>query len=295
MIRTGHFRIIHTHSPMTKISHSLNQCIDLSYKAGKIALDYRQRPNQNLDVVEKPQDAGPATEADRAVDTFLVDELRNRFPEALVVGEESSTKSKLSDFSKGTVFFVDSIDGTKEFIKNNGEWAVMIGMAIDGEPQLGVVFQPDGDRLYYGSKGNGAFLIPSTGSSPKPIHAEALPSPKDAVCAMSRSHPDERVTQLMKEIGSSNTLTSGSLGVKATLIASGQAHVYFNLNGKSHFWDTCGSEVILREAGGCILSSQGEPIKYYGTETQIQYPFVFAASPDLGSRAVSAMQKIGIK
>lgn len=139
--------------------------IDLAYEAGKIALFYCNK--RELLAIETKTDESPVTIADKKVNEYIVDKLQAAFPQARVIGEES-VKNTTQDLAKGAVFFVDPIDGmfyffgkfyfsigTKEFIKNNGEWAVMIGLNIDAIPMVGVVYRAAADQMYYAARGQG--------------------------------------------------------------------------------------------------------------------------------------------
>ena len=99
----------------------------------------------------------PVTEADRSANQHIIARIRARYPDDGLLSEES--KDDLSRLNKERVWIVDPMDGTKEFIARNGEFSVMIGLAIAGRPVLGVVMQPTSDLLYVGAPGQGAYLV----------------------------------------------------------------------------------------------------------------------------------------
>jgi len=98
----------------------------------------------------------------------------------------------------------------------------------------------------------------------------------DAVVINSRNHPDPRVSKVLAALGITREFDHGSVGCKLARIAEGRADAYFNFSGKCHMWDTCAAEVVLREAGGALLETDGGPIVYAGTSTRVRAPF-FAA------------------
>lgn len=110
----------------------MNAVEKIAREAGKMALSFlRQHKDLNI---EKKQDKSLVTDADKLVNTFILKELQSKYQDIKVIGEESNNESlnELIDFGKGQYFFVDPIDGTNEFIKNNGEWCQMIGL-LEGE------------------------------------------------------------------------------------------------------------------------------------------------------------------
>src|SRR5436190_18005885 len=120
---------------------------ELALQAGAILLEYYA----NAPSVEWKGKNDPVTTADRAASRFVVDELRKRFPLDGILCEEE--KDDLKRLSRHRVWVIDPMDGTKEFIARRGEFAVMIGLAVDGEARLGAVYQPTEKKLYYAATG----------------------------------------------------------------------------------------------------------------------------------------------
>lgn len=208
--------------------------------------------------VEFKGKANPVTEADKLANRFLVDGLRAHFPEDGIVAEETADQS---DAKKGgRCWFVDPLDGTKEFIKKNGEFAVMLGLAIDGEARLGVVFQPAKDKLYAGVVGHGATL--QVGPETRELSVSTTPSPTDLSLVVSRSHRSQSIDDFVTRLGIEKETCSGSVGLKVGLIAEQVADLYVHISDKSSAWDACGPEAILRAAGGRFTRLDGSQYQY---------------------------------
>ena len=226
---------------------------DLAIRAGALLLKHYAQDT----VVEWKGRNDPVTAADREVSRFLVSELRQAFPSYAVLCEEE--EDDLARLKVSHVWILDPMDGTKEFIARRGEFAVMIGLAVNGEARLGVVYQPTEDRLYYGEAGGGAFL--KQHGMTKSLQVSRETNLALATMALSRSHLGARTEAIRAKLGIQQTIQTGSLGIKIGLLCEGRAHVYVQGRGTS-LWDTCGPEAILREAGGQLTDSLGSPIRY---------------------------------
>src|SRR5262249_11207259 len=149
--------------------------------------------------------------------------------------------------------------GTKEFIARNGEFSVMIGLAIDGRAQLGAVYQPTKRKLYYAAAGTGAYVLHD--GATQPLHVSEEKEVSRAVMALSRSHLSPETEAIRKTLGIEQTIQTGSIGLKVGLLCEGKAHVYVQGRG-TKLWDTCGPEAILREAGGTMTDKFGSSFLY---------------------------------
>ena len=127
------------------LAYELDFAEQIARTAGHMALDYQKK----LTVVFKPDNQGPVTNADIAIDHYLVLELGKQFSGDRIVSEESFSK-KDPFIAEGRTWFVDPIDGTANYIANGVDFAVMIGLTLDGIARLGVVYQPQGDNLWRG-------------------------------------------------------------------------------------------------------------------------------------------------
>jgi 3'(2'), 5'-bisphosphate nucleotidase len=232
----------------------LSDAVELAREAGRILMDIYAK---DFAVAYKGRN-DPVTEADQLANTYLVGELRRRFPDDGIVAEESQEQGDA--LSKRRCWFVDPLDGTKEFIAKNGEFSVMLGLAVDGESQLGVVFQPEKDKLYRGVVGQGAALEQHGQTLALQVSDKRRTDQLKLVA--SRSHRPASIEQIMHKLGAKDEMPSGSVGVKVGLIAERIADLYVHVSDKSSLWDACGPEAILRAAGGRFVHVDGASIEY---------------------------------
>ncbi len=200
----------------------------------------------------------PVTAADHAANEMLVRELSRHFPSDAVLSEEFP--DDLARLDKDRVWMVDPMDGTKQFIERIGEFAVMIGLAVEGEAKLGVVYHPSPDRMYYAAPAIGAFVEEKW--STRRLRVTQLGDPSRMIAAMSRSHHSPKVDVILERLGVTGRLRHGSVGLKFGLIAEGRVHLYVHAGVRTNQWDTCGPEAILLEAGGVITDLNGDPMRY---------------------------------
>ena len=205
----------------------------------------------------------PVTQADRDANALIVAGLRAAFPDYGILSEEAPDDG--SRLVKERVWMIDPLDGTKDFIRGESGFATMIGL-LDGErPALGVVYQPVGDRLYYATRGQGAFVVEGQGA-PQRLQVSDVSDPAQIRMVASKSHRDEMIDKVRAELGISDELNVGSVGLKLGLIARGERDLYVNPAGHSKLWDACGPEAILVEAGGRLSDTFGGLLPYRGPE-----------------------------
>lgn len=206
----------------------------------------------------------PVTVADERANAYIVAELARLFPDDGIVAEE--TADRTGAIGKRRCWYVDPLDGTKEFIAKNGEFSVMLGLAIDGFAELGLVYQPEFDKLYQGVVGVGATLVERGVSRSLSVSGEADPSKLRLV--VSRSHRDKATDTLVTKLGITSEKPSGSVGIKVGLITEQKADLYVHPSDKSSRWDACGPDAILRAAGGVFLDLGGDRYRYEGSDVQ---------------------------
>jgi len=207
-------------------------------------------------------EADPVTEADTKANAYIVHELRKAFPGDGIVAEETEDWSDALE--GGRCWYVDPLDGTKEFVARNGEFSVMLGLAIDGVATAGVVYRPGNDKLYAGVVGDGAYL--EERGVRRALGVSAVADPADLKLVVSRSHRNQAVGEVVTRLGIKQETTSGSVGLKAGLIAEREADLYVHIADKSSMWDACGPEAVLKAAGGRFTDLAGNPYRYGGAD-----------------------------
>lgn len=241
------------------LNRELEEAMRIAREAGRILMDVYATEFG----VEYKGPTDPVTDADTQANAYIVGELGRLFPDDGIVAEESPNTGAAA--GKSRCWYVDPLDGTKEFIAKNGEFSVMIGLAIDGSSTLGVVYQPEHDKLYAGvviGEGRDAFLIEK--GTRRSLRVSDIGDTKHLKLVVSRSHRDKSTDALVQELGITNERPSGSVGLKVGLIAEQEADLYVHPSNRSSRWDACAPEAILRGAGGVFLDLAGEPYRYDG-------------------------------
>jgi 3'(2'), 5'-bisphosphate nucleotidase len=242
------------------LEQELATAAELAREAGRLLLEIYAR---DFAVAYKGKN-DPVTEADKLANSYIVAELQKRFPRDGIVAEESLERGNAHEQER--CWFVDPLDGTKEFIAKNGEFSVMIGLAIAGVSKLGVVYQPSLDKLYCGVVGQGAALEQAGARRALTVSSEASPARLKLV--VSRSHRPDSIEQIMQGLGATQEMPSGSVGVKVGLIAEQLADLYVHVSDKSSLWDACAPEAILHAAGGRFVHVDGTQVQYATADVQ---------------------------
>lgn len=237
----------------------LNIVKGIAIEAGKIILEVYNSPDFE---VELKSDRSPVTKADKLANEYIVENLKANFPEFGVLAEES--KKDPSRLEKKYVWIVDPLDGTKEFIKRNGEFTVNIGLVEDGIPKVGVVGVPAKKETYFAACDLGAFYEDAQGIVTK-IGCSTIDKIEEMTLVKSRSHASEQLTNMLNDYHFKATKDSGS-SIKICLIARGAAEVYFRF-GPTNEWDVCAAHCVLNEAGGKMTKCSGDEITYNHEET----------------------------
>lgn len=200
----------------------------------------------------------PVTEADRASNTFLVENIAAQFPEEGILAEESVEDR--SQLSIERVWMIDPIDGTKEFIKHNGEFSIMVGLVEKGQPVLGVVLQPTENKLFMGAKGVTAQMLQNDVSVKLKVSQQReIPLMR---LATSRSHREPVLDDIQARLCITEAMEYGSVGLKCGMIAYGNFDLYIHTTQHSRLWDSCAPQAILEAAGGTMTDLFGLPLNY---------------------------------
>jgi 3'(2'), 5'-bisphosphate nucleotidase len=208
--------------------------------------------------VQLKDDRSPLTEADRVSHHVIGERLRALDETLPMLSEESAPEDVAMRRSWTRYWLVDPLDGTKEFLKRNGEFTVNIALIDAGRAVLGVVLAPVLARLYYGAVGHGAWRT-DHGGEPQPIRVrKSAASPLRIVG--SRSHGDGELADYVAALGPHELKPMGS-SLKICLIAEGAADIYPRL-GPTSEWDTAAAQAILESAGGRMIDRVGGPLRY---------------------------------
>lgn len=230
----------------------------LARKAGQQALLL-----QNLGVLKyKDNSEGPVTQGDITADLLIREGLRQHFPDDLIITEETFRPEDPVS-ATGRVWFVDPIDGTIDYAAGGQEYAVMIGLAIDGIPQVGVVFQPATQTLWRAGPLSSERIGPNGKAQVLDIRDKIVPK-SGPVLVLSHSHPSMLIDFLIQKLPVSKIIQKSSVGLKITMIADGEADIYMTSAKRIKLWDTCGPAAILNASGGALKSLQGLPLVFSG-------------------------------
>ena len=234
---------------------------ELARSAGAILLEHYYSPFLVEQKVNAQNELEEVTAADREANELIVTRLQTEFPDDGILAEESVDSEHRLD--KDRVWLIDPMDGTKNFINRDGDFAVQIGLAVGGESVLGVVYQPVRAVLYRAERGGGAWMEAAENEAAR-LSVSSLTQPSEMVLASSRSHRSPRMERVVRAFGFKDETRRGSVGVKIGLIAERQADLYLHLSPSTKQWDTCGPEAILAEAGGRLTDLFGQPLRYNG-------------------------------
>ncbi|MBD3169569.1 MAG: hypothetical protein GF307_08805 [candidate division Zixibacteria bacterium] len=239
------------------VNERLEYALELIKKAGDIALKYY---GDDLKIDYKGVD-DPVTAADMAVSDFLEEEIPKKFADDGILSEESFKQSDVKNLrEKKYVWIIDPLDGTKEFIARNGEFAIMIGLCEDKQPVMGVVYQVAKNWIFYGSKDGGAYWLDN--GAKKDLRVDSSFDKDDLTITVSRSHRPKVVDKMMDELKIEKEFVTGSVGLKISVVATGRADFYYHPSGYAKEWDSCAPQAILEAAGGIMTDIFGNQLGY---------------------------------
>jgi 3'(2'), 5'-bisphosphate nucleotidase len=239
----------------------LEVATELARAAGAILLQHYHSPFLVEQKVNALKELEEVTAADREANELIVRRLAIEFPDDGILAEESAdTELRLE---KARVWMIDPMDGTKNFIKRDGDFAVQIGLAVNGESVAGVVYQPVRDVLYRAARETGSW-IQAPGKDATRMSVSDVVAPHEMVLASSRSHRSPRMERVVSSFGFKDEVRRGSVGVKIGLITEQEADLYLHLSPSTKQWDTCAPEIILTEAGGRLTDLFGQTLRYNG-------------------------------
>jgi len=208
--------------------------------------------------VELKDDDSPITRADRASNEIILQSLAALHPDIPVLSEEAPKPPYSERAAWKRFWLVDPLDGTKEFVKRNGEFTVSIGLVENRRPVFGVLYVPVRDLLFAGGPGLGSVKAQGGGKTAVRV---AAPGPDGRVVAVgSRSHPDARLEDYLGRYPAHELVAAGS-ALKFGLVAEGKAHVYPRFN-PTWEWDTAAGHAVVLGAGGSFTDLEGGEFLY---------------------------------
>lgn len=244
---------------MFDLQTALRTAEEAAREAGNAILKYYKK---NYTARDKSPD-NPVTSADTDADRILKDRLGRAFPDFGWLSEESADSP--DRLSRTTLWVVDPLDGTRDFILGTDEFAVSVGLVREGAPVLGIIYIPPLDLLYAAAKGHGARLngnriAPSTSGNAAEMRL-----------IVSRSECErDGLDRALQCVGARHVEYTGSAALKIARVAAGQVDAYVTLTPKNE-WDFCAGEAILNEAGGCVTDGRGNAFHYNRPQTRVPH------------------------
>jgi 3'(2'), 5'-bisphosphate nucleotidase len=236
---------------------NIDKIIQIAREAGKAILEIYHTDF----TFENKSDHSPLTEADKAAHKIIEEGLRRLYPEIPILSEEGKDipyeeRSKWEQF-----WLVDPLDGTKEFIKKNGEFTVNIALIENEQPILGVVYLPVTDEVFYSTKEKGAFK--RSKDQLIELKVSEISKGESLTIVESRSHPSEELVMLKEKLQEDYDLSSVQRGssLKICAVAEGLADLYPRL-GPTMEWDTAAGHAVVEAAGGIIMDLKGNTLQY---------------------------------
>jgi 3'(2'), 5'-bisphosphate nucleotidase len=248
---------------LTKVlpmAYAASEAILAVYATGTVEVEYKGKDD-------------PVTIADKKANAILCAALERAFPGLPIVAEESDPGTFAGWAGAPAVWFVDPLDGTREFIARNGEFAVMIGLAEHGRATLGVIVCPALERSFVGALGVGAFEVAKDGTE-TPIHVSGVATLAEAEAVVSRSYGEHALDWLARRAGLRKVTPCGSAGVKGIRIATGEADIYSQPGRAGKRWDSCAPEAIVVAAGGAATDERGNAFEYASGELSNDHGFI---------------------
>ncbi len=249
--------------------NELNTAKELAIRAGGAIINVYN----DCFEIEYKADESPITLADKKANEIIVSSLKERFPKYSILSEESEDdKSRLQN---DWCWIIDPLDGTKEFVKKNGEFTVNIALAYKNKVVLGVIFIPVTGELYYAAKGIGAFYQYKGKSEKISVSSRTT----DLKLVKSRTHATYKLSDLIeKNKDKIASIESAGSSIKGCLIAKGAADIYYRFS-LTQEWDTAAMQCIVESAGGIFKQMDDTPMLYNRENTLNDKGFYILNNP----------------
>ena len=232
----------------------INEINAIAIEAGAKIMDIYQNADFSK-IVDFKADSSPLTLADKEAN-LIIEARLSQISSTPILSEEGRSIEYQERENWNLFWCVDPLDGTKEFIKKNGQFTVNIALIENGQPVLGVIYAPAHDTLYYAKKGEGAFKKEAN----KTIPLATLEKNSDWIAVGSSSHAAPEEVELLKKYPVTKSIAIGS-SLKFCLLAEGKADIYYR-HGPTMEWDTAAGQAILEISGGKMVNDKMEAFVY---------------------------------
>lgn len=229
-------------------------------------------------------DRTPLTLADQRSHAILVEGLRRITPNIPVLSEEGASIPYEERKAWPRFWLVDPLDGTKEFIRRNGEFTINVALIENGRPVLGLVLVPDANRLFIGDVFKGC--VEKSAHGMRPIRMEEPAPTQPMVLVATRSHSTPEMETFFRHLPVHERLPRGS-ALKFCAVAAGEAHCYPRF-GPTWEWDTGAGHAVVEAAGGVVVDPHGQPLRYNKPELINGYFLVGPSLPWMKAAGILA-------
>lgn len=229
---------------------------DLAREAGELAAELQGR----VDVRDKGRGRGLVTDADLAVERLLLERLHEAYPDDPVLSEETRPHVQLP---APRLWCVDPIDGTHEYAHGLLEYAVHVGLLVDGRPALGAIALPGTGQVFWGWRGGGVWIEHAGETRAVALHPGT--DLAHATLVHSRRHTNEELRRAMERLGVARLVPAGGVGYKAAQVLLGAAHIYLHTGRGTQWWDSAAPAALVIAAGGDATDARGRPLDYTGS------------------------------
>jgi 3'(2'), 5'-bisphosphate nucleotidase len=253
-------------------SRELEIARTVAMEAAALVASFKGRPLG----VEHKAGGEPVSLADLESSALIVRRLAEAFPGDAILSEE--VPDEPSRLGKSRVWMIDPIDGTRDFVRGEPGYVVMIGLCVEGRPTVGAVAQPVTGNVWMGALGLGACKQDPDGNR-RALRISQIKDPKDIRLVSSKSHRSEYYERFRRALGITDEIALGSVGLKVALVAEGTRDLYVYPGSQTKIWDSCGPEAILTAAGGKMTDSDGNALCY--TNLSLHNPRGLVASNGL--------------
>lgn len=239
-----------------ELENALNICKKLAVEAGQRIMEVYHN-KELFRQTEFKADGSPLTIADKKANRIIVEGLKTTFPDCAVLSEEEKDNKERLD--NNYCFIIDPLDGTKEFLKRNGQFTVNIALAYKHRSVIGVIYVPASQELYYAAEGRGSWLQKKDGKVQR-LHVSDITEHNKVRLAMSSSHGCQEMEELIRKYHLKNLVKIGS-SLKGCLIARGEAEIYYRYNPTME-WDTAAMQCVTEEAGAIFRQMDDSRMLY---------------------------------